>query len=230
MTTLRQGSQGDPVRRLQLLLNSTLRLNPALPPDGQFGPRTQAAVVLFQQKNGLVADGIVGPRTWEALGQRPVPLSVETPPPSDAPWLEVAAAELGIQENGAPGQHTKRILEYHATTTLQAQTDEVPWCSSFVNWAVRQAGHAGTDNALAGSWLNWGKPLTPPAPGAVTVIKRKNATSDTATGSSTGFHVGFFISQTSSTIRLLGGNQSNMVRYSNFLLSSYDVRGHRWPA
>ena len=89
---------------------------------------------------------------------------------------------------------------------------------------------AGTDNALARSWLNWGKPLTPPAPGAVTVIKRKNATSDTATGSSTGFHVGFFISQTSSTIRLLGGNQSNMVRYSNFLLSSYDVRGHRWPA
>jgi hypothetical protein len=35
--------------------------------DGTFGPRTEAAVVAFQQDNGLAPDGIVGPETASAL-------------------------------------------------------------------------------------------------------------------------------------------------------------------
>jgi hypothetical protein len=36
-------------------------------PDGTFGPKTEAAVVAFQQDNGLTSDGIVGPETASAL-------------------------------------------------------------------------------------------------------------------------------------------------------------------
>ncbi len=36
--------------------------------DNEFGQLTYDAVILFQQKNGLTADGIVGKETWEALG------------------------------------------------------------------------------------------------------------------------------------------------------------------
>lgn len=36
--------------------------------DGIYGAQTKAAVKYFQQKNGLVADGIVGPKTAAALG------------------------------------------------------------------------------------------------------------------------------------------------------------------
>lgn len=36
--------------------------------DGIYGPKTKAAVVLFQKKNGLSADGIVGGKTAAALG------------------------------------------------------------------------------------------------------------------------------------------------------------------
>jgi len=35
--------------------------------DGVYGPQTEAAIKKFQQQNGLTADGIVGPITWQKL-------------------------------------------------------------------------------------------------------------------------------------------------------------------
>lgn len=67
--TLRQGSSGDHVRDLQLLLNATRHETqlPLLKVDGDFGPKTDAAVEEFQRGVGLVADGVVGPKTWAKL-------------------------------------------------------------------------------------------------------------------------------------------------------------------
>ena len=229
MILLRKGDRGPDVKRLQVLLNGMLKPGPQLTPDGVLGGRTHEAVVRFQGSRGLARDGIVGPGTWSALGQRPAPgPSPASPPSAGAPWMDIAVAELGGHENALPGQHNQRIIEYHSTTTLRATRDETPWCSSFVNWVMVQAGYRGTSNALARSWLNWGTELTLPRVGAVTVIKRRNANQDQATGSSTGFHVAFYVSSTSTHIRLLGGNQGDRVKYSNFSLSSYAVRGYRW--
>jgi putative chitinase len=66
MTTLKEGSSGPQVKRLQRRLKK-LHFNPGLI-DGDFGPATRAAVIAFQKSEGLLADGIVGPRTQAALG------------------------------------------------------------------------------------------------------------------------------------------------------------------
>lgn len=63
---LRRGAKGGEVRRLQ----DTLRARGFDPgrTDGDFGTRTDAAVRAFQRARGLAVDGVVGPRTWGALG------------------------------------------------------------------------------------------------------------------------------------------------------------------
>ncbi|MBO1756855.1 NlpC/P60 family protein [Allobranchiibius sp. CTAmp26] len=47
--------------------------------DGVFGPRTQFAVKTFQGRHGLVKDGIVGPLTWSKLGGYPATGSAPAP-------------------------------------------------------------------------------------------------------------------------------------------------------
>lgn len=46
----------------------TLQSKLNLVADGIFGPITEEAVKDFQRKNGLTVDGIVGPNTWAKLG------------------------------------------------------------------------------------------------------------------------------------------------------------------
>ena len=61
---LQEGSRGENVRTLQRRL---AQLGFALAADGDFGPATRGAVVAFQKKAKLSADGTVGPQTWAAL-------------------------------------------------------------------------------------------------------------------------------------------------------------------
>lgn len=235
MLILKQGSQGSDVKRLQLLLNQNLKPSPKLNLDGCFGSGTHAAVINYQKQKGLSTDGIVGQQTWMNLQQLPLsqPLSVANILLQDnskkLDWMIIACAELGVHELSTPGLDAQRIIDYHSTTSLKAKTDEVPWCSSFVNWVMETSGYSGTNNAMAKSWVDWGSGLVEPKYGAIIVIKKKGANNDAATGSSSGFHVAFFVEKTSTHIKLLGGNQGNKVKYSSFSLQNYDIKACRWP-
>jgi len=68
---LKVGSTGDDVKVLQSLLNflPASITGPDLVVDGIFGPKTQAAVKMFQTYFGLNSDGIVGQNTFLYLGQ-----------------------------------------------------------------------------------------------------------------------------------------------------------------
>ena len=61
--TLQVGSTGTTVKAAQYLLRHSGR---TLAVDGDFGSGTKAAVVSFQNAQGLTADGVIGRRTWEA--------------------------------------------------------------------------------------------------------------------------------------------------------------------
>jgi murein DD-endopeptidase MepM/ murein hydrolase activator NlpD len=56
--------RGEPAGPDVLYLQNKLGVNP----PGPFCPMTHNAVVAFQKKHGLLADGIVGPLTWSKLG------------------------------------------------------------------------------------------------------------------------------------------------------------------
>ena len=82
VSILRKGSSGDEVEELQVLLNA--RYGAGLEADGDFGTKTEAAVKSFQKAHGLTIDGIVGPKTWAALGVS-TPES-NTPSNADTIW------------------------------------------------------------------------------------------------------------------------------------------------
>ena len=63
---LRQGATGSEVRQVQQKLKRWGYYTGSV--DGVFGSGTKKAVIAFQKKNGLTADGIVGAATYKALG------------------------------------------------------------------------------------------------------------------------------------------------------------------
>jgi uncharacterized protein (TIGR02594 family) len=133
-------------------------------------------------------------------------------------WLEIASHELGVSEIVGL-DHNKRILQYHSETSLKATSDEIPWCSSFVNWVMKQSMIKGTYSAAARSWLNWGYESASLVNGCIVVLKRGN---DEKSG-----HVGFLVGHDESFVHILGGNQSNKVCVQKY--ARHDVLGYRWP-
>ena len=158
-------------------------------------------------------EGWVSAKYVKAMDEVIIATSIPAPK-----WLEAARREIGVKEY--PGaQHNPRIQQYAKKTTLAAAADEVPWCSSFVNWCMHEAGIEGTRSAAARSWLDWGVELKKPVPGCVTVFSR---------GSSPGSgHVAFYVATKGAFFDVLGGNQSNQVKVASYPSARH--LGFRWP-
>lgn len=82
MPVLKEGSSGPDVVKLQERLKE-LGFNPGNI-DGEFAAATEAAIIAFQKSEGLLADGIAGPRTLTALA-----LAADDTLPSAIPGVTV---------------------------------------------------------------------------------------------------------------------------------------------
>jgi uncharacterized protein (TIGR02594 family) len=136
--------------------------------------------------------------------QKPVKIPVkekkETP-------FDIARSQLGIAEI-VGRKHNKKILEYHRLVG-GFSSDEIAWCSSFVNYCAYKSGYERSYKANARSWLKVGLNINYPEIGDIVIFWR---------GSKDGWqgHVGFYAGEKGSQILVLGGNQSNKVNYQYY--------------
>jgi N-acetylmuramoyl-L-alanine amidase len=112
MQLLRTGDSGPAVAEVRSALRE-FGLLPPLPdgaPDDQYDASVERAVRAFQQRRGLITDGIVGPATYRALrearwklGDRMLALMISAPMAGDDVFaLQERLLELGF-DTGRPG-------------------------------------------------------------------------------------------------------------------------------
>jgi peptidoglycan hydrolase-like protein with peptidoglycan-binding domain len=94
--TIGPGATGDAVRRLERALRRTP--DEGIVVDGVFSPLVEAHVKIFQQDAGLVADGIVGPLSWNAL-----PDGGPMPTLKEGSSGDVVRSLQTVLTNGTPG-------------------------------------------------------------------------------------------------------------------------------
>jgi hypothetical protein len=75
------GSTGPAVVKWQQIIKAS--------PDGKFGPQTKQLTIAWQKSRGLVADGIVGPKTWAAAMTSPAAMQTPAPMPMPIPTAPI---------------------------------------------------------------------------------------------------------------------------------------------
>lgn len=134
-------------------------------------------------------------------------------------WLELARAELCVTEVSGSG-HNKRIVDYFADAGHpEVKNDETAWCAGFVGAMLKRAGMPNSGSLAARSYLKYGTPVDTPEPGDIVVFSRGNSTWEG--------HVGFYVGETDTAVKVLGGNQSNKVSIANY--SKTRLLGYRRP-
>jgi uncharacterized protein (TIGR02594 family) len=190
------------------------------PNDGIRGRRTIAAIKAFQKSKRLVADGIAGPKTAAKLFDAGS-FKAKSPHMQDLmPWLDEARRKLGLHERR---DRASLMAWLRSDGRTLGDPAKLPWCGDFVETAIATQlpeEPLPANPYLARNWLKFGKPCTPQL-GAVLVFWR---------GSRTGVsgHVGFYVGETATHYRVLGGNQRNAVT-DDALIAKPRLLGARWP-
>ena len=151
-----------------------------------------------------------------------MPLSVVEPR-----WMPWARSQIGVKEVVGP-RHSSVIMGWvqelgAKTLGVKVNDDETPWCGTFAAIVMKRAGLPAPLIAVrASQWGRggkWGRELLGPRPGCILVFTRNG-----------GGHVGFYVGETATHYRVLGGNQSNSVSLTWIEKGRLAEGGMRWPS
>jgi hypothetical protein len=124
---LKKGDNNDTVKKIQAVLG--------VEQIGNFGPKTEAAVIEFQKKHGLTPDGVVGPATLAKMGitvdSKPVVSKPAVATKYTAAQVKTAVASKGYKwfegkdlmlniigvRNSSTGQKVTNLFDDHLTLT-----------------------------------------------------------------------------------------------------------------
>ena len=161
--------------------------------------------------------------------------TMPTRPAAGTPTLGVGFADLRLDPSIQAYIRTiptltvrvddRDVMAFLSTVGLGHTRDETHWCSAFANWCMQQACITGPkkEPGRARSWLAWGGgvPISKPMYGAIVILWRGKK-DDGRSG-----HVGFCVAANDKKVFLLGGNQSDAVKVSEYPTSQ--LLGYRWP-
>jgi len=221
---LRRGADHSAaVRQLQ---HALARLGYCIEVDGNFGPATEDTVKQLQRQRGLDVDGVVGPKTAEALDAAlaALPDAKVTPMPGttadkDPPWFNRMTKMMGVYEYPGDADNPEIIKMAQAcggAIKREYVHDSIPWCALALNYSLIAEGFPGTGTLLALDFRKYGSRLAGPARGAIATKRRQG-----------GGHVFLVAGRTlDGTIIGRGGNQSDMVCDAFF---DPDELQYNWP-
>lgn len=131
-----------------------------------------------------------------------------------APGPMSTVVRVAEQYDGLSERRDRGTLVNFFAESLDVDLDprRTAWCAAFVNSVLAQAGKPTSGSMESTSFLHWGTAVKTPEQGDIVVVKGASRRSPTHVG----FYVGSAIVNGRRYVKLLGGNQSNMVRVSMF--------------
>jgi uncharacterized protein (TIGR02594 family) len=124
---------------------------------------------------------------------------------------DLAESFIGLTEEPGDKRNNAAIMWMLTIDSAWPTTDEVPWCSAFVNTIAKMLRLPRSKSLAARSWLSVGEPIPLEfcERGFDVVILSRGTNPEQG-------HVGFYVRHNSTHVWLLGGNQGNAVTIAPF--------------
>ena len=202
-------------------LNPVANASPLAPESGLVLPRQtlQPAVPAYMTAKPVAPAPAPAPAPAQTAAVQPTVTPNLAPRPAPAPAPTVATPQGGAPD---PMAHLARlagvdmktgaavIQKYLKDGGVGLDPRALAWCAAALNASLAQVGLPGTGSPAAKSFLNYGNPVSEPQHGDIVVLYR---------GARNGpyGHVGYVDRiNPDGSVRVLGGNQSQGVNYTNY--------------
>jgi len=198
---------------IEIIQKLANKLGANLSVDGQYGPKTDKAVAALLGIPNQVEQPAPGKPIYPAPHPHHRFFKVAWPfthaHPFDVMMSIVGTKEVaGQKDNPLIAHFHEHSGNLGSHSDGNDYSDEVPWCSSVLNWAADMSGCRKTNNALAASWKKYGNDRKGDwvEKGDIVVLGTRHVT----------LAAKRFNRKTEETFNGFGGNQNNQLKTSAY--------------